>query len=57
MSKKVNKQVRLVVLDKRTVTEDNPEGERYLAIMPAHKVSRYKAGLAENFEVTKEYWR
>jgi hypothetical protein len=57
MSKKTNKQVRLVVLDVRTVTEDNPEGERYLAIMPAHKVSRYKAGLAHHFLVTKEYWR
>lgn len=57
MSKQIKKQVRLVVLDVRTVTEDNPDGERYLAIMPAHKVSRYKAGLAHHFLVTKEYWK
>lgn len=57
MSKQIKKQVRLVVLDRNTITEELPEGERYLAIMPAHKVQRYKAGLPESHVVTKEYWK
>lgn len=54
---KTNKQVRLVILDRKTQTEDNPDGERYLAIMPAHKVARYKDGLPSTYLVTKEYWK
>ena len=57
MSKQIKKQVRLVILDRNTQTEDLPEGERYLAIMPAHKVQRYKAGLPATHVVTKEYWK
>ncbi len=53
----VKKQVRLIILDRNTITEDNPEGERYLAIMPAHRVAKYKAGLPVNHVVTKEYWK
>ena len=54
---KQQKQVRLVILDQATVTELNPDGERYLAIMPARKVQRYKANLPTGHVVTKEYWK
>ena len=57
MSKQSNKMVRLVVKDLVTVTEQNPDGDKYVAIVPPQKVQKYKQDLPENLLVVREYWR
>lgn len=54
---KQNKMVRLVVKDLATVTEQNPTGDLFVAIVPPNKVQKYKHNLASNLLVVREYWK
>lgn len=57
MSKPTNKMVRLVVKDLLSVTEQNPDGDKYVAIVSPNKVQKYKQDLPENLLVVREFWR
>lgn len=54
---KQNKMVRLVVKDLNSVTEQNPDGDKFVAILPPNKVRQYKHRLPSNLLVVREYWR
>lgn len=54
---KQSKMVRLVVKDLNTVTEQNPNGDLHVAILPPNKVQKYKHSLASNMLVVREYWK
>ena len=54
---KQNKMVRLVVKDLTSVNEQNPDGGKFVAILPPNKVRQYKHQLPKHLIVVREYWR